>query len=410
MTWQPNPVVTIAGTDYTSRALVGATLTYGRTQTNQQPRAGYASISVADLDNASVPINLGDIVKVTLEDTASTPVTVFTGTVSDVTATVVKGNSNQGTYVRYDIIGVGPLAKLNRTLAGASGYSAENDGDRIAAILDEVYAQQWNEVTSTLTWATTNPIKTWTTWDDYIGTIDQPGLYQLAAYTSGATLANNLTTLSANSGLGVLYDTPNNRINYDDADHRQVNAANNGFWTIPVSAVAAAGLSQSLHLGDVVNTVQVAYDGGTVTSTSSSSIATYGVAAQSIQTNLANALDAADQADRYLALVDYPNAQLDTLSLPIHQPNLDNSTIDTALAVYQGQPIQVDDLPNPVGTYFSGFVEGWTWRIGQFTADLKLTVSEYGRSVVTTRWENATPTTRWNTVNATIKWQEAIVI
>lgn len=411
MTWNPNATVNVSGVNYTSKALVGAAITYGRTTTDQQPRAGYATISLADTTNTDVAFQIGDTVSVSMKNTSGVDVTVFTGTLSDVTATVVDGNNVLGTYVRRDLIAVGPLARLNRRFAGTSGYAAQKDGTRVATIIDENYASTWDGVTpTTLTWATTGATLTWNTYDPMIGTIDTPGLYDLAAYSSGTASAYDLATTAANSGLGVLYDTAGGRINYDDADHRQTNALANGYWSIPATAVLAKNLTQSTRLGDIANTVTYAYDGGSVTATDADSITAYGIYTKQVSTVLANAVDAAAQADRYLNLVAFPTPQFDTLALAIHQPNLDAATINTALSVYNGQPITVSDLPNAVGPLFTGFIEGWTWRIGQTTADLRLTVSDFGRSVVTTQWQYATPTLTWATTTPTTTWNGAIVI
>lgn len=410
MTWNPQATITIGGTNFTSNALIGAGITYGRTNLSQQPAPGYCNISLADTVNADYTISIGDEISITAKTTAGTNVTIFGGTVSDITTTVQSSN-DLGTYLRYDILGIGPLARLNRRLIGGDGYIAQDDGDRIDAILSDAYAERWIEVLpTTLAWNGEPPTLTWDTYDPVIGDIDRPGNYALAAYSDGETLANQLASIAANSGLGVLYDTPSNQINYDDATHRQENALANGFWSIPAQAIISAGLKQSTRLGDVVTAVQVSYDGGTTTVTSPTSAGLYGDVARAYQTVLANALDATEQADRYLALADTPTPQFDTLTLALHQPNLDNSTINTALAIYQGQPIAINDLPNAFGPSFTGFVEGWTWRIGQYTADLRLTVSDFSRSVVTTRWSAATATTKWNTINATLKWQEAIVV
>lgn len=413
MAWSPNPTVTVSGTDYTATALLGATITYGRTNTYNQPRAGYCAVSLADTNNSATSFNVGDPVAIAADNYTGTPVTLFTGTITDVVTTVVN-SSPIGSYLRRDVIAVGPLGLLSRRLAGADGYTAQNDGDRIESILTAIYWQRWNTTPATQTWAATNSTYTWANYNyntSPVGEIDTPGLFELSPYTNGETNAYTLATTVANNGLGVLYDTPEGRINYDDADHRGSNALSNGFWTIPAEAIYSAGLTQSVRLGDVANTINLTYTGGTVTVTNTDSENLYGPVSKQIQTTLANLTDATEQANRYLGLVDTPQPQFDTLSLAVHQPNLTSSTINTALAVYNGQPITVNDLPEALGPSFTGFVEGWTWRLGQKTADLKLTVSDYGTSVVTSRWQGVTPTKKWNTVTpASLTWAEAIEV
>jgi len=408
MSWNPNATVTVGGSDYTSQALIGASITYGRTNMYSQPRAGYARVSLAILNNSAVPISIGDEVVVAMEDSLGNPTTVFTGAVSDLSSTIESSNTF-GVYLRCDLIAVSALARLNRRLAGGDDYPEQADGDRIAAILEQIYSTTWAEQPPTMEWQDEAPTRTWSGFDPFVGIIDTPGAYPLAAYTSGAANGYNLTTTAANSGLGVLYDTPDNRINYDDAFHRQNNASENGFWQIPLEAVIDRGLTRTTRLGDVANVIRLNYASGTVQVDNAQSVALYGPNAQVVDTVLADPTDALEQANRYLGLVDTPSPLFDSISLAVHQPDLDPATIDTALAVYNGQPVQVTGLPNGIGYAFTGFVEGWTWRIGKTTADLNLTVSDYGRSVVTTRW-NGVGTTIWNTMDATLEWQEAIEV
>lgn len=409
MTWQPNAQVTVAGTDYTASALIGASITYGRTTTYGQPRPGYANLTLADTTNSELTFQIGDPLVITIEDTDGDPVPVFTGTLTEITTTAVAAGPG-GTYIKRDLIGIGPLSLLNRELAGGGGYPVQNDGDRMVAILQEVYGTTWAGEDAALTWGTEPAGLTWAEYDPIIGDIDTPGLYELADYTSGAANGYTLAGQAAVSGLGVLYDTPGGAINYDDADHRQTNALTNGYWQIPLAAIEGAGLAQSVSLSQIINTVTLAYDGGSVSETDPVSEATYGPASASVSTTLNDPLDAAAQATRFLGLWAYPMPQFDTLSLALHKPGLPDADIDTALAVYNGQPVQVIGLPTAIGATFSGFVEGWTWRLGRTTADLKLTVSDFARSVVTTQWQYATPSLTWATTNATLEWQEAIVI
>lgn len=406
MAWNPNPTVTIAATNYTNTAFIGATVTYGRTQTSVQPRAGYATVSVADTIDAASTINIGDQLVITANNYTGTPVTLFTGAISDVVNTVV-AYSPAGKYIRRDLIAVGPLALLNRRLAGSSGYPSAADGDRVESILLETYAEKWNQQGGTLRWDQVDPS---TDWDQYglglIGNVDTPGLFNLAAYSAQTSNAYQLVTTAANSGLGVIYDTPANVINYDDADHRQTNALSNGYWVIPDQAIVSPGLTQSTRLGDVANTVSITYDGGTVAVTDTASETLYGPISRQYNTVLASYTQALEQANRYLDLVSEPNPQFDTLTLAVHQPDLTSTDVNTALNVYVGQPVQINDLPLAVGATFTGFVEGWTWRLGQKTADLKLTISDYANSAVAARWATLSNLLTWNTLDPTLDWTE----
>jgi hypothetical protein len=384
-TWEPVTTVTIDAADYTGDTLEGVTITLGRKDTTQQPQPGYARMTVLDLDGSGVPFGPGAPLTVTIEDTTTTSVTLFTGTVSDVQTEVRTTTPGGGFVVTHDVLAVGPMAVLNRRVAGGSGFAQENDGDRIDAII--------TEADPTLA-----------------GTIDTPGLFTLADYTGGAANAYTLAATAAASGLGVIYETPTGLINYDDADHRTDNALLNGYLELPTTAILAQGLSTTNRLGDLVNTVTVSYDGGEVTVTNALSTGLYGELASSLTTVLADASDAADQGDRYVTLNGNPKPSISQVVLPLANTLIDDTLVDALLNVYVGQPIRVPDLPPALGNEFSGFVEGWTWTLNQTTAFLDLAVSDFSLSTLAVRWEFVDPTTEWDDLDPLLTWQEALVI
>lgn len=409
MRWEPTPTVTIGGIDYSGSTLTGVTISMGRPDTTQQPQAGYANLTILDLTSAPSPFTLGAEVEITALDSTSTPIPLFTGTISDVLTTVATP-SHDGHVTTHTILAVGPTARLNRRTVGATGYASQGDGDRVAEILAAALATPWNGEEPTMTWATAPATTSWELWDPYLGQIDRPGLYTLAAYTEGEANAYELAGVAALSGLGVVYETPDGRINYADANHRQDEALTSGYLEIPAAAILGSGLETSNRLGDAVNAITVAYASGEVTVIDQDSINLIGPAAMTYTTQLASALDATEQADRYLALNAAPKPSIDRIVIPLTALDLTPALIDALAGIRVGRPIRLTGLPASIGDDFSGFVEGWKWILTDNTALLELSISDFGRSVITTKWASVLASLRYSTTTATLEWQEATVI
>lgn len=408
MKWNPAPTVTIGGVNYTGSTLDGVTITMGRPDTTQQPQAGYANLRILDLASQPAPFALGAAVTITALDSTATSVPLFTGTISDIITTVESPSIN-GHITTHTVIATGSIARLNRRTAGAAGYPSQGDGDRVARIL-EILAQTWDEPSASLTWNGVAATSTWATYDPLYGQVDQPGLFTLAAYTDGEANAYELSGIAALSGLGVVYETGDGKINYADANSRQDDASINGYLDIPVGAILGSGLETSTRLGDATNQITVVYSGGEVTVTDTASIAAIGPAAMTYTTALADVLDATEQADRYLALNAQPKPSIEKIIIPVTGVDISSTLIDALARIGMGKPISMSNLPASVGPDFTGFVEGWRWVLTDNTALLELSISDFGRSVITTKWADAPALIQYTTVNATLKWQDAMVI
>jgi hypothetical protein len=102
-------------------------------------------------------------------------------------------------------------------------------------------------------------LQQWQNTDILIGDIDQPGDFELVAYSGGATGALNLAQQAAQSGLGVLYESPDGKISYSDYTYRTDEVAANGFTTIDTDSILARNLSSVSRLSDLINEVEVKY-------------------------------------------------------------------------------------------------------------------------------------------------------
>ena len=298
MTYTINPQVLINDVEYKGEAIQGVTLTNGRTIVDEQPRAGFATIILVTPDNTNPSIEIDYKVVVKVDDSTGANTTLWTGWVSDIESSIV-GFGSEGRLNQQKITAIGTLAKLNRRLVGAGGYAKENDGDRVFDIIKEGAGITWAEYSpATDTWADVGASLQWQNTDILIGDIDQPGDFELIAYASGATGALALAQQAAQSGLGVLYESPDGKISYSDYTYRTDEVAANGFTTIDTDSILARGLSSVSRLSDLINEVEVKYKNNqTETDEDATSIALYGRFASSVNTILELQADAEQRVE-----------------------------------------------------------------------------------------------------------------
>jgi len=408
--YTPNPAVLIDGVTYTGDTLNGVSITTGRTSVDEQPRAGYCTITLITFDNDIPVVEIDHAVQVEIDDTTGNPTIIFAGFVSDVERSIQSfGSVGFATTTR--ITGVGSLARLNRRLVGGTGFSKEFDGTRIYNIISEATAERWQDTPAGVTWATVDPTLTWATYNPYLGDIDVPGAYELTAYSSGETNAFNLAGIAANSARGILYEGRDGRLNYDDVSFRINEVATNGYTTIPTNVILASNLSSIERMSDLANDVTVIYKNGqTETATDATSISEYGQLAVNVSTVLENDYDAETIVDYYLSTRSIPRRSLSSITIPLQLDSMENVLRDDLIEVYNGMPL---DLNPPDSIYvgdFRGFVEGITWTINQYEVFLTLYLTEYALSVVAQSWNQVSPLEAWNTVSGTLDWANAQVV
>ena len=407
MTFVVNPVVTIADVDYSGDALNGVTANAGRSNVDEQPRAGYCSISIIAFDNTVPAIEIDQKIEIKVDDSNGTPVVLWTGWVADVTKTV-RGFGSVGYATETRVTGIGTLAKLNRRRAGASGYPKEFDGDRVYDILFETAGIQWADVNPTQTWADVNPLQNWATYDILIGDIDTGGDFELTAYSGGEANGLGLAQAAAQSGLGILYECNCGRINYDSFTARLDRVATDGFTNIDLDAIIATNLTSVSRLADLANNVEVVYKNGQIeVDTNANSLALYGDYEIKIQTQLEKQVDAAQRVEYYLTTRAFPRVTLSQISLVLHTGIADQLR-DDLLGLTISLPIAVDGLPpNIYNGAFSGFVEGYTWTISRNELFLTLNVSDYALSQLNMNWLQVPASETWNTITPTLDWANA---
>ena len=407
-----NPSVRIADVEYNDKAINGVTLTNGRSNVDEQPRAGYATISLVTPDNTYPAIQINQRVTVRVDDSSGNDVVLWRGWVSDVETNLANYGAT-GWLQEQRITAVGSLSKLNRRIVGGGGYPKEFDGDRIEQIIFETAGTTWATWTpNTDEWQDVDPLLSWNSADLLIGTIDTPGDFELAAYSGGEASGLTLAQTMAASGLGILYEDPMGKINYDDYTSRGDDVSLNGFVDIPAEAILATGLSSVSRLSDLANDVEITYKANAVEQfQDANSIALYGLYSAKVATQLEKKVDAEQRAQYYLDTRAYPRIEVQQISLALHLDQVADIDRDLFLPIRISTPIRITSLPNSIypGT-FAGFVEGYTWTINRNELFLTLNISEYSFSQLEMNWLQVPPTLVWQDVIAALEWQEARVV
>ncbi len=407
-----NPIwqVTISGVNYTNYILSDLTITSGRTNIYEQAQAGYCNLTLINLEQEPIAFDIQNSITISIQDSNGDFVPLFGGEIVDIGVTVQTASQVALTQ-SISVLAVGALARLPKALTNGVLTKAL-DGVQIASILREVLFQSWSEVPSSTTWANYTAGVTWANaGESGIGQIDT-GNYELAARSSNRTDVYSLVSALATSGFGYLYEDASGRISYADSTHRTNYLDANGYTEISANKALAQGVSIHTRAGDVRNQVTLVYkNGAEVSASDPASIATYGQIAQIFQTSLENQADAQDQADFYLALRAQPQANFNSLTFELGNPELTDVERDALINVFMGLPVSITDLPlNMVSGQFLGFIEGWTWKAGFNQLSLTITASPIAFSLQAMRWNDVPVVETWATVSPTLDWQNATIV
>ena len=410
--WTPEWQVTInGGGDYTNLTLANLTITSGRQDIYSQPYAGYCNVEIINLDLSPIVIDINDQIIIKVKDSTGTFVNLFGGYVTDIDVEVTQASST-AISERVKVVALGALSKLPKTLT-TGVLSKDFDGDQIYTILSEALFNTWNEVPAATQWNTYTATTTWANAENSgLGDIDQPGDYELTARSSNTTDIYSLVSSLATSGLGYLFEDSEGRIGYADSTHRSQYLATNGYVDLTGNHALSRGIRTSKRSGDVRNNVTITYKANAQQSaTDIESIGIYGQQAYEITTSLENAADAISQANFYLALRAFPEAQFKSITFPISSPEIDDTDRDALLEVFMGMPVNITELPsNITNGQFQGFVEGWTFSAGYNALYLTLTVSPTAYSLQSTRWNGVSALETWNTLSPTLEWIDATIV
>lgn len=408
--WSPEWSLAINGVDYTNVTLSNLTIASGRTDIYSQPRAGYCSVDIINLDLTPITIDVNDGVTIRVKNSAGTFVNLFGGDVTDI-ETMVDSTGTGGINEVIKLTALGALSKLPKTLTDGV-LVKDYDGNQIYTILSQTLFDTWAEVPASTTWANYDPTVDWANAENSgLGEIDRPGNYELMARSALATDIYSLVSGLATSGLGYLYEDNQGRIGYADSTHRSSYLAANGYTTVSANDALSAGIRIIKRLGDLRNYVTIEYRAGSETASSAESISQYGAQAQIISTTLHNQADAASQALFYLGIRAFPQDQFNSITFSLGNSEIDDGDRDALLNVFMGLPLNITDLPaNMINGGFQGFVEGWSWRAGYNRLDLTLTLSPTAFSLQSMKWEDVSVLETWNTLSNTLEWIDATIV
>jgi hypothetical protein len=411
--WNPVWNVLINGVPVTDSVLANLSLSSGRTNIYEQAQAGYVNLTLINLNQTPIPITINDSITVELEDSTATLIPIFGGTVTDLTIQV-SDVGGVGYTQQVTIVALGALSRLPKFLTNGV-LPKEFDGDQIYDVLFPILFNAWNQVPAALQWQNVDPALTWAdAFNTGLGEIDRPGDFELSARASSRTDAYSLVSAIATSGLGYLYENPQGQISYADSTHRSQYLAANGYVELSANHAQGSGLSIQTKAGDVRNSITVKYNASSSAEKSASdpdSIALYGQLGQIITTTLHNAADAETQADFYLTLRAYPQANFKSITYQLTNPEIDDADRDDLLNVFMGMPVSLSDLPlNMVSGNFLGFVEGWTFQAAYNEVSLTMNLSPIAYSLQAMAWRDVPVTELWNTLNPTLDWASATIV
>lgn len=410
MPWSPNATVSINGTPVTAFTLEGVQISMGRDDVQQQSSAGFATIDFLNLPYTDVEIF--DEVSITLENFAGADTTIFTGTVTDVSVSVLDAGTTN-TFITQ-ISASGGLSRLAAKEANIVGYPEQKDGDRIVSVITDTFGLKWNEIPPTQIWDD----YTTQTWNDLLGVdisdIDTPGTYDLFDSTGdpGAINALSYVQIVADSGSGFIFETTTGGIGYQDQDHRADYVTANGFINIGKNFILADGINVTTSRNEIINDAIVTYGDPTASFETEEldSISLYGRVTTSIDTFLKTSTDAETLADRIVLLNAYPEPVIQGIKIQIDAPTMTQPLLDALVGVFFGMPVSVTDFPALLfpGQFF-GYVEGWEWDIDRFTATLTLNVSDFTFSAVPVAWQDVFVSEIWDTIDPALQWQDALL-
>ena len=411
--WNPVWQIKINGVDYTNAILSNLTITSGRTNIYEQAQAGYINLQLINLDQSPILAEINQSITVEIQDSTAAFVPIFGGSIVDVAVSV--SDAGGIAYAQtITIIALGALARLPKVLTNGV-LTQDFDGTQIYDILQNVLFAQWQAVPAAETWAAFDPATTWANaLNTGLGEIDQPGNYELAQRSSSRTDVYSLVSALATSGLGYLYEDGSGLISYADSTHRTTYLALNGYVDLSANEALANSLKIQTRAGDVRNSITIKFGQNSTSEVSESdaaSIATYGTLAQIITTTIKHQADAQDQADFYIALRANPQANFNSITYELTNPEISDADRDALIGIFMGMPVFIADLPlNMVAGSFPGFVEGWTIRAAYNQVSITPLLSPLAYSLNAMRWNDVPVVEAWNTISPTLDWENATIV
>lgn len=381
---------------------------HGRDEATGQPEASSATIDL-DLSDTSLPpaVEIGSdvLILTTIEDTSFVR---FRGRISDVALGWDEAGSETPHSGIGQLIAVGAIADLGRTVVGDAPFPQELDGARVSRVL-------------ALAGIITSPVTS------------DPGTVNILPRDVDSTDALGVVYDAASSASGILWQTREGEVRYADADHRRGHPSD---LVLDVCDVLVTP-QWTRNLQGMINKISLGYgvapEGGEqprILDEDAASIARYGVYDYSFASVLAAAADAQAMASLLLVRNSYPIWVMTELPVAVKDLDLEDTSALLSLDMHSlvtltGLPLIVATAPTSANLW----VEGWTETLAWGSHEIELSVSGYCRTVPAPRWDDLDPgwvwdamtqtwdgmsclgppvlTDRWTDVPASLRWDNA---
>ncbi len=398
--------VRIRGANFTGDTLASATIRRGREDVYTVPQPGYSNFTLIDLTGDGFNIRVTDSVEIDIEgaDETGEPeiIPIFTGQISDIrTETFATVN---GPRARWSITATTRLAIMNRRQILAGGAPAERDDFRAIRVLSEGLFTRWDEF-PVIEWDDVPESLTWDTLDVPVAAF--PGNLQLAALPAqeGGYNAYGLLAETIVSSGGSITEFASGPIAYLSTFTRRELADEVGYIAVPTERILAGTLGATQQSSNLVNVIEVGFDGGTIERTNGLSLATFGRRTSTISTTLLDEAAADARAEDILSNLGQPRFVLPTVEWSL---NADPEELEAFALFLASFPIKLADLPATLGSVNSDyFVEGIEWIIGPGTVNIRFNISDARLSLNAVRFGDVNATLEWQNVSPILEWQDA---
>lgn len=384
---------THASTDLTC-LLDNVSIKHGRDDSSGQPDASSATIDLSfstaedpDAPDLLAAMEIGANIEVAVL-LAGTTYPRFTGYLTDVAIGWDDAGAATPENVVAQLVAVGPLAALGRTIIGDTPWAQELDGLRARHIFEKAVQKNVGF--------------------DFAYEAD-PGTALVLAKDVDSQPALELLQSVAESAEGVVWEKVNGTVAYADADRRAPTAN-------PALTLDACDLLVSptwkRDLAGLVNSVSLGWgdpgegEQNRLQDQDPTSIQQFGLYDYSVGTELATYDDALRIVEDVLARQSTPAWNL--TSLPVDVAGLDATRTGQLLALDMHSLIELTGLPETGATPDTArlWVEGWSEQLAAGSHDLELAITDYGRSAGAVTWDTW-GTGTWNATPPALQWNNA---
>jgi hypothetical protein len=368
--------IRIGGVDYTGESLAQARIVRGREDIYSVAQAAFASIQLFDDDGSGFAITVTLRVEIDIES-GGTQVPLFTGFVSDISVSHIP--TVNGSRSVWSMTATSSLATLNRRQILTEGAPSERDAERATRILRAGLSTTWEEFPA-VAWEDTGSLR-WNQIDPPVLTLPGGGDFvvnELPASAAGYNGYALLGELLASSG-GSISEFGNGLLFYLSGSTRSALVDDAGYIELPDDIILADGFGTLQQASDLINVIEVSFDGGLVIRTDAASITQYGRRASVLSTILVDEADAVDRAEKIVDDFSQPRFKLPAIAFAAHS---DPTELSALVEVQPSFPVDTGALPATIGTTNQKyFVEGIEWDLSPGVRTCRFYISDARLSI-----------------------------